>query len=38
MTAEDAQNWGIIDKIVDTRKNSELTEKVKLKILYFFIF
>jgi ATP-dependent Clp protease protease subunit len=29
MTAEDAQNWGIIDKIVDTRKNSELTEKSK---------
>ena len=29
MTAEDAQSWGIIDKIVDTRKNSELTEKSK---------
>ena len=29
MTAEDAQNWGIIDKIVDTRKNSELNEKSK---------
>ena len=29
MTAEDAQSWGIIDKIVDTRKNSELTEKNK---------
>ena len=29
MTAEDAQNWGIIDKIVDTRKNIELTEKSK---------
>ena len=29
MTAEDAQSWGIIDKIVDARKNSELTEKSK---------
>ena len=29
MTAEDAQSWGIIDKIVDTRKNSELNEKSK---------
>ncbi len=29
MTAEDAQSWGIIDKIVDARKNSELTEKNK---------
>ena len=29
MTSEDAQSWGIIDKIVDTRKNSELTEKSK---------
>ena len=29
MTAEDAQSWGIIDKIVDTRKNSELAEKNK---------
>ena len=29
MTAEDAQRWGIIDKIVDTRKNSEVTEKNK---------
>ena len=29
MTAEDAQSWGIIDKIVDTRKNTELTEKSK---------
>ena len=29
MTAEDAQSWGIIDKIVDTRKNTELTEKNK---------
>ena len=29
MTAEDAQSWGIIDKIVDTRKNSELNEKNK---------
>ena len=29
MTAEDAQSWGIIDKIVDTRKNSELIEKSK---------
>jgi len=29
MTAEDAQSWGIIDKIVDTRKNIELNEKSK---------
>ena len=29
MTAEDAQSWGIIDKIVDTRKISELNEKSK---------
>ena len=29
MTAEDAQSWGIIDKIVDARKNSELAEKSK---------
>ncbi len=29
MTAEDAQRWGIVDKIVDTRKNSEVTEKNK---------
>ena len=29
MTAEDAQSWGIIDKIVDTRKNSDVTEKNK---------
>ena len=29
MTAEDAQSRGIIDKIVDTRKNSELNEKSK---------
>ena len=29
MTAEDAQSWCIIDKIVDTRKNNELTEKSK---------
>ena len=29
MTAQDALSWGIIDKIVDTRKNSELTEKNK---------
>ena len=29
MTAEDAQSWGIIDKIVDARKNSELNEKSK---------
>ena len=31
MTAEDAQSWGVIDKIVDTRKNSDLTEKSKNK-------
>ncbi|MFL2801420.1 MAG: ATP-dependent Clp protease proteolytic subunit [Paracoccaceae bacterium] len=29
MTADDAQSWGVIDKIVDTRKNSDLTEKNK---------
>ena len=29
MTAEDAKSWGIIDKIVDTRKNTELTVKNK---------
>ena len=29
MTAEDAQSWGVIDKIVDTRKNNDLTEKSK---------
>ena len=29
MTAEDAKNWGIIDKIVDTRKNDDLTDKSK---------
>ena len=29
MTAEDAQSWGIIDKIVDTRKNTDLTLKNK---------
>ena len=29
MTAEDAQRWGIVDKIVDTRKNSEVTENNK---------
>ena len=27
MTAEDAKNWGIIDKIVDTRKNNEEISK-----------
>ena len=27
MTAEDAKGWGIIDKIVNTRKNIEITEK-----------
>ena len=27
MTAEDAKNWGIIDKIVDTRKNIVSSEK-----------
>ena len=29
MTAEDAKGWGIIDKIVNTRKNIEITEKNK---------
>ena len=29
MTAEEAKGWGIIDKIVDTRKNIEKTEKNK---------
>ena len=29
MTAEDAKGWGIIDKIVSTRKNIEITEKNK---------
>ena len=32
MTAEDAQSWGVIDKIVDTRKNNDLTEKSKNKL------
>ena len=27
MTAEDAKGWGIIDKIVNNRKNIEITEK-----------
>ena len=27
MTAEEAKGWGIIDKIVDTRKNIDTTEK-----------
>ena len=27
MTAEEAKGWGIIDKIVNTRKNTDLTEK-----------
>ncbi len=27
MTAEEAKDWGIIDKIVNTRKNTDLTEK-----------
>ena len=27
MTAEDAKGWGIIDKIVNTRKNTDVTEK-----------
>ena len=27
MTAEDAKGWGIIDKIVNTRKNIEITDK-----------
>ena len=27
MTAEEAKGWGIIDKIVNTRKNTEVTEK-----------
>ena len=27
MTAEDAKGWGIIDNIVNTRKNIEITEK-----------
>jgi len=29
MTAEEAKGWGIIDKIVDTRKNIDTTEKNK---------
>ena len=29
MTAEDAKGWGIIDKIVNNRKNIEITEKNK---------
>ena len=29
MTAEDAKGWGIIDKIVNTRKNIDTTEKNK---------
>ena len=29
MTAEEARGWGIIDKIVDTRKNFDTTEKNK---------
>ena len=29
MTAEDAKSWGIIDNIVNTRKNMELSEKIK---------
>ena len=29
MTAEEAKGWGIIDKIVNTRKNIEITEKNK---------
>ena len=29
MTAEDAKGWGVIDKIVNTRKNIEITEKNK---------
>ena len=27
MTAEEAKDWGIIDKIVNTRKNTDVTEK-----------
>ena len=27
MTAEEAKGWGIIDKIVNTRKNTDVTEK-----------
>ena len=27
MTAEEAKSWGIIDKIVNTRKNTDVTEK-----------
>ena len=29
MTAEEAKGWGIIDKIVNTRKNIDITEKNK---------
>ena len=29
MTAEDAKSWGIIDNIVNTRKNMESSEKNK---------
>ena len=29
MSAEEAKGWGIIDKIVDTRKNIDTTEKNK---------